>query len=46
MWLGIRLIGLTPDQYANFPVYVSRNSHYCSSLFNHAICVVADPRLT
>ncbi|KAJ7935842.1 hypothetical protein B0H13DRAFT_2304336 [Mycena leptocephala] len=22
MWLGIRLIGLTPDQYANFPVYI------------------------
>jgi hypothetical protein len=37
MWLGIRLIGLTPDQYANFPVYVSRDFplivlHYLSML--------------
>ncbi|KAJ6557867.1 hypothetical protein B0H19DRAFT_1070472 [Mycena capillaripes] len=22
MWLGIRLIGTTPDEYANFPVYI------------------------
>ncbi|KAJ6536412.1 hypothetical protein DFH09DRAFT_931334 [Mycena vulgaris] len=26
MWLGIKLIGTTPDQYANIPVYVTRET--------------------
>jgi hypothetical protein len=36
MWVGMKLIGTTPDQYANFPVYVSP---LLSSCLSHLQCI-------